>query len=382
MTRHRDSRGFAPRVVSRSRALANVVLLALVGARCGPRTVHIDELLERKAQHPVPLHQATARGEVGRMRRIIRRKPDAVNEPDRAKWTPLHFAAIWGEPEAARLLLESGADVDPQNGDGNTPLFLAACYGEEALVRLLLDRGARVDAKGRRGLTALHLAVCNDWSGAVSSSATKYVAFKAEHGDNYFLDTSPDCPPSMTLGGFKEIVDMLLDHGADVNARDGYNTTPLMRAVDGGYSEIVKILIARKADVHAENTSGSTALHDATGMTGDPKFFIKFGWEGRASGEVVKLLLAAGANPNARDKNGRTPLHGAAAWGRIDLARALLDAGADINAKDNAGTTPLDTATRSKHPGSPGLVKFLREWEGRDQGRDRRPTSGEKPPRM
>jgi ankyrin repeat protein len=286
------------------------------------------------------------------MRKIIGRDPDAANEPDAEKWTPLHFAAIWGEPEAVEVLLESGADVDARNREGNTPLILAACHGEKAVVGLLLDRGARVDAKGRRGLTALHYAACNG-----GSNPGKLRAVKTKTGC-YFIVGSPDCPPGMTLGGFEEIVEMLLDRGADVNARDDGNATPLMRAAGPGYSEIAKILIARKADVHMKDKGGRSALHYATGVWDT---ISESGLDGRDSEAVVELLVSAKADPNARDDKGRTPLHVAR---RIDLARALLDARADINAEDNAGMTSLGAATKRRDP--PELLVFLRGRGGTD----------------
>ena len=82
-----------------------------------------------------------------------------VNQKGIGGSTPLYIAAIWGDLEAARLLIEAGADVNARNEDGETALHWAASEGDRALAQLLIDRGASLDERDDEGQTPLELAL-------------------------------------------------------------------------------------------------------------------------------------------------------------------------------------------------------------------------------
>ncbi len=121
----------------------------------------------------------------------------------------------------------------------------------------------------------------------------------------------------------KDVAELLITKGADVNARDKYGWVPLHMARS---KEIAELLVAGGADVNAKDKQGETPLHRAS------------------SKEVAEVLIAKGADVNARDKSGRVPLHMARSK---ETAEVLIAEGADVNAKDNKGKTPLHMA-RSK----------------------------------
>ena len=118
--------------------------------------------------------------------------------------------------------------------------------------------------------------------------------------------------------------------GADVNAKNKYENTPLHRAAWGRHTEIVELLITNGADVKARDKNGWTPLHITAG---------------KGHKELVELLITAGADMNAQASiSGWTPLHHAASQDHKEIAELLIAKGADVNVKDDYGTTPLDWA--------------------------------------
>ena len=135
----------------------------------------------------------------------------------------------------------------------------------------------------------------------------------------------------------------LLDQGANANAKDdGSQFSALMWASEKGHRDVVQLLCERGADVNAKDNKGSTALHFAA-------------WIGNIA--VVKLLLKQGANVEATEhKYGDTALMAAADSGEISIAVILLQAGALVSRTNHKGMTALSIAARA---GSDGVAKIL-----------------------
>ncbi len=125
--------------------------------------------------------------------------------------------------------------------------------------------------------------------------------------------------------GREGIARVLLDGGADVEARDLRKRTPLMRARS---DELLALCLELEADVHARSTYQETALHFAVGE----------------STRALSLLLDHGADPNAQDSSGRTPLHNAAIGAHVEAVRVLLARGADaaLRTRGDPPLTPLE----------------------------------------
>ena len=134
----------------------------------------------------------------------------------------------------------------------------------------------------------------------------------------------------------------LIASGVDINEVSGSpERTALIYAAEYGYREIVALLIQFGADVSAQADEGLSALYLAS-------------VEGKV--EVVDMLLQAGASPGIQDDNNVTPLHGAAYLQHPEVVELLIKAGADVNARDCSGAFPLGLAAEA---GSAPIVEML-----------------------
>ena len=172
---------------------------------------------------------------VGEAYEHLRREPDLVHIAGNDGWLLLHEAAAGWRYADAELLLELGTDPSTRADRGHTPLYFATNHfvrrdplpAEEGarVARLLLDRGAEVDAE----------------SGPIRTRPLHMAARR----------------------GHVPIAAVLIEHGADIEARDIDGATPLRRAVNCGHPDIVALLLAHGADPHAPDRRGRTPLDAA-----------------------------------------------------------------------------------------------------------------------
>jgi ankyrin repeat protein len=238
--------------------------------------------------------------------------------------TALVFAARDGDLESANVLLEAGADVNQVTEYGWTPLLTATNNRHYKLGRLLIDWGADVNVANKGKWTPLYLVTDN----------------RNIEGGDY-----PVPKPDMD---HLEFIKILLDQGADPNARAKDNTlsrtiftmqwflesgaTPFVRAAQSSDTELMKLLLAYGADPKIPTDHNDTALTSAAGM----------GWvEGvtyersaKENFEAVRMLLDLGLDPNAANNDGRTSLMVAAMKGRSDVVQLLVDRGARLDTRD------------------------------------------------
>lgn len=129
------------------------------------------------------------------------------------------------------------------------------------------------------------------------------------------------------IAGATARLESLLAAGADVNAADHNDCTPLHYAAIYDHEDVATILVAHGADVNAKgHWNDDTPLHDAA----------EHGHAG-----VAKVLIAHGGNVDARNEGGWTPLHTAARGGHVDIIELLLDHGAQVDLSGSWGETPL-----------------------------------------
>lgn len=208
---------------------------------------------------------------------------------------------------------------------------------------MLLDRGCIDEASKCDSTTALH---------GAGSSAVKLLV---ERGFNLEARSSHNGMTPLLLAVRDcrtETVEILLELGADIHARDDKGDTALHFIGYHIYDtylpfvNLLRYLITRGANVKASNHLGESPLHTIIGVL-DPRYG---GHESNSTlqraypkpiTESVEILLGAGASVHSRDENGRTALHIAVSATNIEVIEVLLTAGADVAAKRKDGCTPL-----------------------------------------
>ena len=329
------------------------------------------------------------------VRALLAEKVD-VNAVEGDGATALHWAVVRDDVEVVEALLGAGADANAANDYGVTPLLLACTNRNAGVVGKLLDAGADPNAATEMGETALMTCAKTGTADALEAlldRGAKVDAREASHGQTALMWAATQENP--------DAVRVLLEHGADVAARsdthllpvnlgDGNpfedyvlqpqrGSTPLMFAARNGRIDNARLLLDAGAEVNAKAPNGESVLVLASfsdqGKLG--AFLLERGADptaddagytalhtavSRGDAELVKALCAHGADPNARltkgslqQRNlnfyslsaqlaGATPFWLAAKYAEVEIMHALADCGADPLLMPDNGITPLMAA--------------------------------------
>lgn len=274
------------------------------------------------------------RGYADPFREVVRKMADVDVVVDESGRSMLMYA-LGSSIEIVQILIDAGADVNRRDLAGRAVWDFSPTWGPSSVEkwRALIQAGLDVNSRGVKKETPL-IFICAG-----------------------YVDPATD---SSLIQSRCDIVQLLLDAGAEVDVFNQYDDSPLRAAAAAGNSEVVKILLQAGANPNLTGTGTRSALFEAA-MHGHAR--------------IVQALLRVGAHVEAVtlgsrvrsfpvytsglvDVEGVTPLIAAAEGGHVQVVRMLVDAGADVNRADGGGFTPLMGAARTGHV---GLVKFLLE---------------------
>lgn len=256
------------------------------------------------------------------------------NEQDKNGDTPLFSWFRWDKsPAILDILLKHGANLNQIGSQGETILSLAIEYPvpDPKFIQLLLKKGSDPNVQNKNGETALHQAVSSlrphqvEIVNLLLANGVK-VNIK-DHKGQIALNKVAGCPP--------EIATSLVLVGSNLSGFDDMGETPLLAAARWHYFDAMRLMIDKGANVNAKDKWGTTALFKAVGDLA-----------------IVKALVEKGANVNEVNTGGFTPLHFAAAEYQVDVAEYLISKGARVNVKNKDGLTPLEYAKSRHNPGS------------------------------
>ena len=303
---------------------------------------------------PLPdLYVALTRGDVNLVEKLLQGGADAnVRSPEFAGL--LQVAAVFGVLEALEILLEAGADPNARGGEYDNVLQAIAAYDGLRLnaLNLMLKAGADVNLEGGKfghalvaaAATELHPAIeileptwqvirlllefganPNAAGGRSGTALGASVARQDYRSVQELLGGGADINVDIahwdwgtviqkaSLGGDVQMVRLLIDHGADINASHGFYGSALQAASAGGHSQVVKILLDNGADTNALGGYHGSAIQAASAG---------------GHSEVVQMLLDNGADINASNGYYSSAILAALARGHSEVVQILIKHGA------------------------------------------------------
>jgi ankyrin repeat protein len=331
------------------------------------RGAKVDATIDATGQ--TALMWATAERHWPIMRALIAAGAE-VNARSKIGFTPLLFAARNGDIDAAKILLAAGARVNQPGADGTHALPLAIVSGRGDFAMFLIDQGA--DPNGTmHGVGALHAAAgdvdswLRDWlrargasvyarnsSGLTLVQRIGVVKALIAHGADPNARIGTSTVMGLGVTGRYGAFDTFSVGTGDLKgatplwvAAFAANSSAASSASGLGAAEIVQLLLEAGADPNLTTADGTTPLMVAAGL-GRSSYQpgAARGQRSASAESAVRMLVDAGAAVNATNEAGFTALHGAAFRGLNEVIQYLVERGGNLDAQDFKGRTPYRVA--------------------------------------
>ena len=300
----------------------NVVLIALLGC-----VVTITLLYSISK---IDIYNASKRGNLFKLELVLTLKPKLVNTQNKWGLTPLHYASIFDKKDAVELLINKGADINRKDFGADASRLITKLEND-----ILKGEFVSEIIKGIQIVRQYEAAINGD--GRYDIMDDTEIIERIEKISNDINNMTGDTPlHAAAKRNCKNVAEILISKGAEVNSRGQFFATPLYWAARFGYEELVKLLISKGAHVNDYSIPGWGPLY----------------WATRENHiEIVKILVENGADVNHQDDlYGDTPLHAAAKNGSIAVIEELIKHGAKVNIRNYLfKQTPLSIATEEDH---------------------------------
>ncbi|XP_046567997.1 ankyrin repeat and KH domain-containing protein mask-like [Haliotis rubra] len=357
-----------------------------------------EDINSRANDNKTPVMVAGRRGHKDVVELFVKRGAN-LSLTDRSRSNILHYACAGGHVEVTKYILsQNTVDINSRRNDNRTPVMIAGRWGHRDVVELLVDHRANLSLRDVHGYNILHLGSHGEYvevlkyvlsqdtedinSRANDNKTPVMVAGRRGHRDVVELFVKRGANLSLTdrsrsnilhyacAGGHVEVTKYILSQNTvDINSRRNDNRTPVMIAGRWGHRDVVELLVDHRANLSLRDVHGYNILHlgshgeyvevlkyvlsqdteDINSRANDNKTPVMVAGE-RGHRDVVELFVKRGANLSLTDRSRSNILHYACAGGHVEVTKYILSQNTvDINSRRNDNRTPVMIAGRWGH---------------------------------